>query len=212
MFNLFKKKPTFTSAMQELFVKISLALPDSYNYLHKQLTEGIIKDVKKPDGQMYQLRLDIPLLNKYEDRKGRNFLIENIVIGSVASGKSCVVSWDIAYGLLLAYFTDNNEFVQWQAEAVSIDTSRIRIKYLDDSPIEKLLSKKELQYIALNDLYEVSLNGKTYYHVQDITDGDGDFIGIDNDKNVYEFRHDPFEITLLTEPLETILKSNTALT
>ena len=54
----------------------------------------------------------------------------------------------------------------------------------------------------------MSLNGKTYYHVQDITDGDGDFIGIDADKNVYEFRHDPFEITLLTEPLETILKNN----
>ena len=206
--NLFKKKPTFTPAMQELFVKISLTLPHRFHFLQKQLTEGIIKGIKKPEGQRYQLRLDIPLLNKYEDKKGRNFLIENIIIQSVETGKSSVVSWNVAYGLLLLYITANNDFLKWQAEAVGIDTSRIRIKYLDDSPIEKLLSKEARQYITPNDLYEVSLNDKTYYHVQDITDGDGDFIGIDTDKNVYEFRHDPFEITLLTEPLETILKNN----
>ena len=206
--NLFKKKPTFTPAMQELFVKISLALPHRFHFLQKQLTEGIIKGIKKPEGQHYQLRLDIPLLNKYEDKKGRNFLIENIVIQSVETGKSSVVSWNVAYGLLLVYITANNDFLKWQAEAVGIDTSRIRIKYLDDSPIEKLLSKEEQQYITPNDLYEVSLNDKTYYHIQDITNGDGDFIGIDADKNVYEFRHDPFKITLLTEPLETILKNN----
>ena len=81
--NLFKKKPTFTPAMQELFVKINLALPHRFHFLQKQLTEGIIKGIKKPEGQRYQLRLDIPLLNKYEDKKGRNFLIENIVIQSV---------------------------------------------------------------------------------------------------------------------------------
>ena len=88
--NLFKKKPTFTPAMQELFVKISLALPQHFHFLQKQLTEGIIKGIKKPEGQRYQLRLDIPLLNKYEDKKGRNFLIENIVIQSVEIGKSSV--------------------------------------------------------------------------------------------------------------------------
>ena len=31
--NLFKKKPTFTPAMQELFVKISLALPQRFHFL-----------------------------------------------------------------------------------------------------------------------------------------------------------------------------------
>ena len=102
---LFKKKPTFTPAMQELFVKISLALPQRFHFLQKQLTEGIIKGIKKPEGQRYQLRLDIPLLNKYEDKKGRNFLIENIVIQSVETGKSSVVSLNVAYGLLLVYIT-----------------------------------------------------------------------------------------------------------
>ena len=49
--NLFKKKPTFTPAMQELFVKISLALPHRFHFLQKQLTEGIIKGIKKPEGR-----------------------------------------------------------------------------------------------------------------------------------------------------------------
>ena len=51
--NLFKKKPTFTPAMQELFVKISFALPQRFHFLQKQLTEGIIKGIKKPEGQRY---------------------------------------------------------------------------------------------------------------------------------------------------------------
>ena len=35
--NLFKKKPTFTPAMQELFVKISLALPQRFHFLQNNL-------------------------------------------------------------------------------------------------------------------------------------------------------------------------------
>ena len=35
--NLFKKSPTFTPAMQELFVKISFALPQRFHFLQKQL-------------------------------------------------------------------------------------------------------------------------------------------------------------------------------
>ena len=136
-------------------------------------------------------------------------MIENIVIQSVETGKSSVVSWNVAYGLLLMYITANNDFLKWQAEAVGIDTSHIRIKYLDDSPIEKLLSKEERQYITPNDLYEVSLKRQNLLSRTGYNRWRWRFYRDRCPIRMFmSFRHDPFEITLLTEPLETILKNN----
>ena len=54
----------------------------------------------------------------------------------------------------------------------------------------------------------VILEGKTYYHLMDLADGDGDFIGMDLKKRVYLITHDPFEIKLLDKPLREILEKN----
>lgn len=47
-----------------------------------------------------------------------------------------------------------------------------------------------------------------YYHIYDLKDGDGDFIGIDEKKNVYKITHDPYEITLLEKTLIELLREN----
>jgi len=58
---------------------------------------------------------------------------------------------------------------------------------------------------AIIDKYEVELADKMYYHLFDMEDGD--FIGIDKKKKVYEITHDPYEATLVDNNLLTFLKS-----
>ena len=55
-----------------------------------------------------------------------------------------------------------------------------------------LLTKQELANINENDIYASNLNGKDYYHLKELEDGD--FIGIDTDNHIYLIAHDPFEI------------------
>ncbi|WP_162842699.1 hypothetical protein [Mucilaginibacter pineti] len=47
------------------------------------------------------------------------------------------------------------------------------------------------------------MDGKVYFHIKDLEDGD--FIGIDSDKIIYKITHDPCEIIPLPESLKTVL-------
>lgn len=72
--------------------------------------------------------------------------------------------------------------------------------------IKHLLNEEELLLIDPVDVYEVELDGKIYYHVRELEDGD--FIGIDDKKNIYKLTHDPYEIMLLNKPLVEVLKAD----
>lgn len=50
----------------------------------------------------------------------------------------------------------------------------------------------ERDNINENDIYAISLNGKEYYHLKELEDGD--FIGIDKDNKIYKITHDPYMI------------------
>jgi hypothetical protein len=87
----------------------------------------------------------------------------------------------------------------------SIDASNARVEYLDSeiAEVKAHLSIEDVRLVNWSDVYEVELDGKIYYHIQDI--GDGDFIGIDGEGNLFEIRHDPYEIKSRSGSLRTIL-------
>ena len=80
--------------------------------------------------------------------------------------------------------------------------------YEDYQKIEGSLTDSERDLLNPGDVYEIKLEGKTYYHLMDLADGDGDFIGMDLKKRVYLITHDPFGIKLLDKPLREILEKN----
>lgn len=56
-----------------------------------------------------------------------------------------------------------------------------------------------------SEVYEIELDGKTYYPIRELEDGD--FIATDKEKRVYSITHDPYGVTLLSEDLLGYLKS-----
>jgi len=128
-------------------------------------------------------------------------------LSDIETNKNTLLILKVTYGIISGYSIDNESVLNTLPDNISVDTSNINIIFFndDDSNIEKFFSKKELSYVNIDDVYEVELDGKIYYHIQDIKDGDGDFIGMDSDKKIYKITHDPYEIKLLSESLIDVL-------
>jgi hypothetical protein len=186
-------------------------LPDKFNYLKRQIDEGIIKKIvinknlKINNTESFrQIMHNVVLINKYENKKTPEFFIENIIIKQTNSENKYSLTLSVAYEILIGYCVNIDEISKIDLE--NIDVNNIKIRYLYDKSIEKIFSKDESQYINLTDIYEIKLNKKIYYHIMDLEDGD--FIGIDKNKRVYKITHDPHEIKLMKETLIEYMKKN----
>ncbi|MFB6456298.1 hypothetical protein ACE38W_13580 [Chitinophaga sp. Hz27] len=73
-----------------------------------------------------------------------------------------------------------------------------KIKYLggeEYKQIAHLIPPSLTSKINPTDVYEVELDGKVYFHVREIEDGD--FVGIDLQGIFYKITSDPYEIVAL---------------
>ncbi len=201
MFGFFRKKEKFNN---EIFIRICDSLPNKYLFLSNQVKDNIILSVKKEDNGYFKFNLNNNLLDKYEDKKGRYYQIKGILLSDRDIKISICLR--VGYGILLGYSTKDNVLLNSLNNDVNVDVSNIKIEFFDEveKNIMDLFSKEELKYIAPNDVYEIILNGNSYYHLQDI--GDGDFIAIDENKDVYIITHDPFEIKIQPDNLLNSLK------
>ena len=68
-----------------------------------------------------------------------------------------------------------------------------------------MFNHEEISLLNTSDIYKIELNGKIYYHLKDLEDGD--FIGIDTQKNIYLITHDPFKIALQDNDLNYYLNN-----
>ncbi len=201
MFGFFRKKEKFTN---DIFIKICDSLPDKYFFLSNQVKENIILSVKKENNGYYKFNLDNSLFGKYEDKNGRYYEIKDIFL--VTKDVKTPIALRVGYGILLGYSTKDNSLLNSLNNDVKVDVSNIEIRFFDEIErhIINLFSEEELKHIVPNDIYEIVLNGKSYYHLQDIEDGD--FMAIDEDKNVYIITHAPFRIKMVSDNLLNILK------
>lgn len=201
MFRFFKKTPKLND---DLFLKICKSLPNKYTFLSHQVQDGILYSVKKQEDNYYKFNLNNDLFEKYEDKTGRYFQIKGIILSY--KDKNIPLILRVGYGLLLGYSTPDNSLLNsLESNDFYIDISQLQVEFFDDitPKIITLFSKKELNHLSLNDIYEIELKGNSYYHLKDMTDGD--FIAIDRDKNIYVITHDPFEIKKSPDDLLDIL-------
>lgn len=209
MFNFFKKKsPKRLDEHIALVRRICQLLPKQYSSLFKQIDEGIVRDVRtldKPYANYKRFSLDVDLLNKYEDKSGRCFLVRGVSVYDTELNSFVEVRLVVAYGVLLGYSCPSVSDVHADLEKVNV--SSFYIEYFgedDNNRLRSMFSSAELKLINPADVYEIELKGKVYYHIKDLQDGD--FIGIDPDKNVFKITHDPFEIIKLNESLSEVLQ------
>ena len=210
MFSWFKNKKKINYDTQITLIKNIFQQLPAYKKILEQVNEGIIDGIKKMDQSFpnyCKFQLDVRLLNKYEIKNGRCFLLKDIFVYDTGINGYAEINFVIAYGVLLGYSMPGTVITQPNPNDIKVSSFCVQYFGEDDfKSIKFLFSAKELKLINPADVYEVELEGKSYYHLKDI--GDGDFIGIDKSKSVFRITHDPYEIRKLDQSLEQILKEN----
>lgn len=200
MFNFFKKKKSIhlNGWEKELFENIFKALGSEYLQYQRQIEDGIIESVrfdeKRPN--FIGLKLNVSLLNKYEKKNEQLYKIKGIEIFDKTSSQYKMMTVTIAYGLVLGYSVP--DIFNFNPDVNKIKTDFAHKFYFENEDFDKikfLFTNEELKLLNPSDVYEVILYEKSYYHLNDLEDGD--FIGINKENNIYKITHDPFEITAI---------------
>ena len=198
MFKLFGKKRV-GDIETHLLLKIFEKLPDEFEHFRRQVAEGLITKASFSDSPIpntLDFSYDVKLLNKYEAKGDRCFYLKGIEVFDSSINDWSEVIIECGYGILMGYSTPKSK--HFQPDATKIRLNNFRIEYLDGGALKimkEFLAESEIALINPSEFYEVPLQGRRYFHVLDLEDGD--FIGIDRDRNVYHITHDPFAIKLL---------------
>jgi hypothetical protein len=209
MFEFFKKGKNKKKTDISFLEKVLLKLPEEYGELLKQFKDGLIKDtfyqsapVKNYVGFSYN-----PIKSKeFENKKGRSFMVKGVKILNNVDNKTTDLDIYVAHGLIAGYSTPGTE--SFIADTNSISYENLYKTYLEDfsqNELANIFTESQIKLINPSEIYEVELEGKIYYHLQDLEDGD--FIAMGIDHKIYKITHDPFEIVLIEEDLSEVLKS-----
>ena len=198
MIKLFGKKRV-GKIETHLLLKIFEKLPDEFEHFRRQLAEGLITKALFSDSPVpntLDFSYDVKLLNKYEIKEERCFYLKGIEVFDSNINDWSEIIIECGYGILMGYSTPKSE--HFTPDTTRVRFNNLRKEYLDGGALKvmkEFLDESEMALINPSEFYEVPLQGRNYFHVSDLEDGD--FIGIDRDKNVYRITHDPFEIKLL---------------
>lgn len=197
MFNIFKRKAGNNVEISvDLALKVFNLMPIEYEYVLHQLRDGIVLKIKEDHpGFLNYVKFspDVKLLNQYENKKGPCFVIKGIKIFDVETDNFVDVYFYIVYGILLGYSTPRVKRIKPDTQRIDISKYFVQFFVTDEyEQVSQFLGKEELSLLNPNDVYEVKLKDKMYYHIKDLEDGD--FVGIDRDGKVYMITLDPFEI------------------
>lgn len=189
----------------ELMKRIFAKFGNRFGPIPEQLTAGIITGSEKRKNRtddFVQFTLDVALLNKFEDKKGRYFTVRDIAVFDQSRDNDIRVRIEICYGLLMGYaFQDPAQLKNLNMDKIEI--SRSNVEYYDDEGIaliKDLISAEDAKFINPNDVYELELEGKTYYHLMNLEDGD--FLAVDTTGIIYKITHDPYELIPLKNGLK----------
>ncbi len=207
MFGLFKKKRDFK--MEAALMKAIFSRLEGFDHINKQLDEGIIIGsglLREPLPNYIKFSLNVELLNKYEEKLRPTFRIMGIIVFDSKSAVTTEIQIEIWHGILVGFEPQISKLESPDLE--TINTSGYWIEYLENAEfdlIKKLLTEEEIKLINPSEVYEVELEGKSYYHIAELENSD--FIGMDLDKKIYKITHDPYEIVELEESLKEILEN-----
>jgi len=132
---------------------------------------------------------------KFEDPRGKEFKLTNIKVNELISQQAVDVSLYFAQETLNGYALEQPLTKYHFGDNIDISAARIIDLSQECSPILPLLTAQERAQINQSEIYPVRLNGKDYYHLKALDDGD--FIGIDVNNRIYLITHSPFDIKLL---------------
>ena len=195
MFGLFKRTKIDVWEV-ELLKTLLGSLPDCKNFL-LQIESGLLKGVliNRSDIPNYVgFTYNSSVYNDFYASKGENFKLSNLKVMDILSGDYVQISLYFAYGVVNGYSVDGLHSAKYKLDTTKVNVASVKkIKIGEDvKDVLSLLTSEELMIINEGDIYMSNLNGKIYYHLKELKDGD--FLGIDLDNHIYTIKHDPFEI------------------
>lgn len=207
MFGLFKR--TKIEAWEiEMLLESLKSLPHGYEKLTEQVQAGIFRGVLigASDIPGYNaFTFNSKVFSKFSEKNVGQYKITGITVPDINTKTNLQYTIYVSSGVINGYSLNNRG--KFKLDAKTVNTEKIKIEYiknLDYEKIKGILTPDETQLVSVSDVYNVSLNNKTYFHLIDL--GDGDFIGIDLEKNVYKITHDPFEIIPVNGNLKFVLE------
>lgn len=200
MFGLFKKTSwKIDGKALNFFRQIFLQLPADFKFLADGLDKGLYRKFSANHamkGHFYSIGFD-PSLSGKSMTKGKQFEIENIIIKQ--DGQTYPLNITIYDGLWIGFEIGKNvlDFNNFQIDLSSFKKSKS--KFAVDTKIEKLVIGLTCEQLDLTDLGEFDIDGKTYYQIKDLEDGN--YIAIDNKGQVFGLIHDPYKIKLINKSI-----------
>lgn len=198
MFGLFKKTTwKIEGKVLAFFRQVFTQLPTDFQFLADGLDKGLYRRFSvnhAMKGHFYTIGFD-PSQSDKSMSKGKQFELENIIIKQ--DGQEYQLNITIHEGLWIGFEIEKNilDFNNFQIDLSSFKTSKS--KFAADTKIEKLLSGLICEQLDLTDLGEFDIDGKTYYQIKDLEDGN--YIAIDNKGQVFGLMHDPYKIKLINK-------------
>jgi len=179
-------------------------LDGDYSILLNQINEGLIKSVliDASDIPGYVLfRKNHDIFNKYY-KDIRCYILSDIKVFNKKNSTYLKYDIYILSAVVNGYSLNSVSSGKLDLDLNKIDISSFKVKYLDEFDYErvvKILDKNEIKLINPSNVYSIFLDNKEYFHLKDLEDGD--FIAIDSKKNIYKIKHDPFEITKISQTI-----------
>ncbi|CAD0009850.1 hypothetical protein [Flavobacterium chungangense] len=206
MFGLFKRTKIENKEIQLLrntIIKLPVPYSDLINQIDDGLFKGVLTNASDIPGYI-AFTFNPEVLRKYDQENEKDFKLYNIKVYDKKTLVYLPYEIYILSGTISGYSLGGGKKNDIDIE--KIDISNFKKEFIgisDYNRIENLLNKKEKTLLNPSEVYSVFLNEKEYFHIKDLSDGD--FIGIDSNKNVYKITHDPFIIEKINESIESIL-------
>lgn len=209
MFGLFKRSK-IASWEIELLRNVVMKLPKEYENLINQINDGLFKRVIVGVG-------DIPgyvaftfhpnVLKRYERDNERDFKFTNIKVYDNISSSFLLYEIYVSSGTISGYSLGGTN--KHDININKVDISELRKEFIGESDynrIANLFTEKEKMLFNPSDVYSIYIGDLEYFHIKDLEDGD--FIGVDNKKNVYKITHDPMEVVAINKKVIDALNEN----
>lgn len=182
-------------------------LSNEYLSLTEQLNEGLLKrvliDASDIPGYV-AFTYNANILTKY-DRKGeQDFRLTNIKVYDRKSSSYIPYDIYVSSGTISGYSLGSNNKVN--IDVCKVDVSFFRKEFVGETDYKRIVnifSEEEKGLLSPSEVYSVLIDNEEYFRIKDLEDGD--FIGIDGEKNVYKITQDPMKAVRLDKKIADIL-------
>ena len=207
--NLFGKKVRNIEQWELDLLKNTLQkLPDKYHSFICQINDGLFRKALIGYSSIPNwivLLFNDKVIDKYHDGRLRGYNLKGMRVFDKLSGRYLNYVIGCSSGVIIGYSITGAK--KFDIDVTNIDVTAFKEEFFENNvfnSIEKMFTPAEKKFINPDLIYEVELDNKVYYHLFDLKNGDGDFVGMDKNKCIYLITQDPYNIKPLNITLEEV--------